>query len=140
MNLSFHERGFKSDYNELESLIYFVLTRYLSFDILYEIRLRIILKKTADDPGSCYYLGSLPYRRFDLEIRKDNIYLNLIHELIHVKQVLLNQHVVTALGRELWFGRDYSFCEYDLKPWEIEAGNLEKYFYDEWINKKLKAS
>ncbi len=137
MKLSFHERGKKSDHEELESIVYFVLTKYLSFDNLYELKLKITIHKTSDQGGSCIPYGFLPYRSFDIYIlNNENMSKHLIHELIHVKQIVNGEHIPRDDdNRLIWKGEDYTDEAYENLPWEIEAGELEEKLYEEWKNK-----
>ncbi len=139
MKLSFHERGFKSDYILMEKLTYFVLDKFLSSSIIKELKLRIIIKKasspTFNDYGKCMQYGCLPFRKFDVTILKRKDYLNtLVHELIHVKQMALGEHVPRNEDfKMLWLGNDYTNAKYVHQPWETEAYGYETKLLEEFM-------
>ena len=68
----------------------------------------------------------------------------LIHELVHVKQVLEDELKVLGKGRWYWKGEVYSykeeyrddenvmFIDYEDAPWEIEARDFADDYYRQW--------
>lgn len=88
--------------------------------------------------GSCSILDSCYRpREFIVEIHNrldEDAYLKvLFHELIHVKQRILREHV-TKYNKNYWYSRIVpEDTLYEDEPWEIEAHNNEERIYREFI-------
>jgi len=88
--------------------------------------------------GCCSIIDSCSRpREFLVEIhnRLDiNTYLEvLFHELIHVKQRVLREHV-TKYNKQYWYSRIVSDdTAYEDEPWEVEAHGTESKIYKEFI-------
>jgi hypothetical protein len=56
----------------------------------------------------------------------------LFHELIHVKQRILREHV-TRYNKNYWYSRKVSEdTPYEDEPWEVEAHGTERLIYEEF--------
>jgi hypothetical protein len=121
-----------------------------------------VINKPVDDEryGYCDPLGKNPQNgRDEYEIEcvhspkadpiKGNVYKNLAHEMVHVKQFAtgqMNRHIVTQktssgkrLTGTLWEGKIYSNAKFEdtdegyyNSPWEIDAYGREVGLYRLW--------
>ena len=138
MIVKFHERGYKNNYKELRNVVDFVLTKYIKKGTLDTLKIDISITNnifSKETLGICNPRGCLPYRRFNITLKKDSsmLLLVLIHELIHVKQIVNKEWIpLDDDFKELWLNRDFTDVEYSEQPWEKEAYVLEDDLYEEW--------
>ena len=68
-------------------------------------------------------------------LRGEELERTIIHELVHVWQYvrgsLMQEHIDGLGPRMVWMGEDMTSVEYDDRPWEQEALDLEERYYNE---------
>lgn len=78
-------------------------------------------------------------REFEIELHNQmnvDLYIQtLFHELWHVYQHVMG-NLKDKRGKRLWKGIDHTETDYKDQPWEIEAREMEKFLYKEYMNLK----
>ena len=112
-----------------------IMSRTLFKDIDQSIlSVEIELDGDMEVDGFCTQEGEYDYT---IELRKgikgEDLMRTLIHEFIHIYQYIvgdLRQEHIDGLGpRMIWKGEDLTHLDYNDRPWEIEAHQLEECFY-----------
>lgn len=72
--------------------------------------------------------------RIDAGLSKKDMIETIAHELTHVKQYARCElkHYFRALNRSRWKGQIYEDIKYEERPWEIEAEQNEKIYYEKF--------
>jgi len=157
-------KGIRSEVvrKRMRSCIKFYLTKLVSKRIRNKLTIYVKVRNKADDGtyGFCDPLGKNPSTgRDEYEVTcvhqprinplHGNVYRNLAHEMVHVKQFAtgqMNRHIITQrtssgkrLTGTLWEGKVYSSAKYEDSeegyydsPWEIEAYGREVGLYRLW--------
>jgi len=79
---------------------------------------------------------------YTIEIRPDlygeELERTIIHELVHVWQYvrgdLIQEHIRGLGPRMVWKGEDMTSIDYNDRPWEREATELEEHYYKQLIS------
>jgi len=123
---------------EIHSIVDF-MNRQL-FDAL-ELNQGIFIwfERTADMAvdGYCSQDDDYEYTiEIDPKLRSSELRLTVIHELIHVYQYVtgsLYQEHIEGLGpRMYWMGEDHTSEEYENRPWEKQAHEIEETLYHKY--------
>jgi len=81
-------------------------------------------------------------REFGLLIRStmpdEDIYLTVAHEMVHVKQMLREEHAerFKPSYKTYWFWDDHTSTPYEEQPWEIEAFYLQELLWSDYKEEK----
>lgn len=67
-------------------------------------------------------------------LRGEELERTIIHELVHIWQyvcgTLVQEHIDGLGPRMIWMGEDMTSVEYNDRPWEQEATELEERYYN----------
>ena len=73
------------------------------------------------------------------KLRGEELHRTIIHELVHVWQYVvgyLEQEHIDGLGpRMIWMGEDMTSVEYNDRPWEKQAHDIENRLFNKFISK-----
>ena len=133
--LSFSHSGYKYSQRRCESMVNWFFAQYLP---RHKIDLHVHhCGLVREGVYGWVWANDCDYRprSFDIELRHSLkpeqygkvLFHELWHVYQHVKGMLKDKH-----GKRLWKGVDCSEVDYELRPWEREAQEMETVLYEEW--------
>lgn len=130
--------------NSLSEWLAYRLMRLSTVHQLYvEISLDSNLLSLESIHGDCVYSDD-QYRPREFEIRLDSkqstndLLTTLCHEFVHLRQYATGQLIELSRKPLFKFKKNYypKGLHYDDQPWEVEAHDLERKLFDEWLSDK----
>jgi hypothetical protein len=72
------------------------------------------------------------------DLRGEELERTIIHELVHIWQYvrgdLIQEHIDGLGPRMIWMGEDMTSVDYDNRPWEREAVDLEERYHKQLVS------
>lgn len=119
----------------------FISEILISPKLLFSMDCTVRIQKHLNIYGSCSWMDTnIRPKIFEIliarQLDKQDFIETLCHEIVHLKQYARNQLRETYVKSHKiwWYKEDHTDTPYDLQPWEIEAGLLERELYLNFIN------
>lgn len=122
--------------NDIERIVYHI-SETLFHDIDHDIiAVGFVTKSDLEVDGYCSQDDDFDYTvELKAGLRGEELERTIIHELVHVWQYvrgsLVQEHIDGLGPRMVWMGEDMTSVEYNDRPWEQEALDLEERYYNE---------